>query len=291
MRIEEDIKIDFNNVLIKPKRSTLSSRRDVDLTREYKFHHSPHVYKGVPIIAANMDGVGTFTMAKALQKFSMLTAIRKHYKISDWEAAVGSGLSLSNILVCTGANAIFDPNAEDYVNAKTVLERWPDINFICVDIANGYQENFVDFVKKIRDDFPTKVIAAGNVCTPEMTEQLILSGADIVKIGIGPGCFVPGTRILTEDEGLKGIELVSEGQKVLTHKGRYRTVTNTFKFNDKKKVVKINGIEATPNHEFYVLHKKYRDIVSDDNIDEYAEWVEAKDLTKDYLLLEVNLND
>lgn len=194
MRIEEDIKIDFDNVLIKPKRSTLNSRRDVDLTREYKFPHSSYTYRGVPIIAANMDGVGTFTMAKELQKFDMLTAIRKHYRISDWERAVGSGLSLSHIMVCTGANAIFDPDADDYKTAKTVLERWPDIKFICIDVANGYQENFADFVKRVRDDFPNKIIAAGNVCTPEMAEQLILSGADISKVGVGPGA-VCTTRV------------------------------------------------------------------------------------------------
>ncbi|NJO64294.1 MAG: GMP reductase, partial [Richelia sp. RM2_1_2] len=105
-------------------------------------------------------------------------------------------LSLSHIMVCTGANAIFDPNAEDYTVAKTVLERWPDIKFICIDIANGYQENFANFVKQVRNRFPSKIIVAGNVCTPEMTEQLIISGADIVKVGIGPGSSCT-TRVKT----------------------------------------------------------------------------------------------
>lgn len=187
MRIEEDFKLDFNNVLIRPKRSTLSSRRDVILEREYVFRHSPIKYKGIPVIAANMDGVGTFSVAKILQKYNMLTAIRKHYTISDWENAVNSGLNLKNVMVCTGTNAIFDKNAEDYLKMCTILKKWPEIDFICIDVANGYQENFVDFVKRIRDENLDKIIVAGNVCTPEMTEELIICGADVAKVGIGPG--------------------------------------------------------------------------------------------------------
>jgi GMP reductase len=196
MRFEEGIKLDFSNVLIKPKRSTLSSRRDVELTRDYKFRHSPYTYSGVPVMASNMDGVGTFSMALELQKHNMLTVIRKHYKLSDWEKAVGNGLSLAHIVACTGTNAIFDQNAEDYTNLKTILKKWPDIKMVCIDVANGYQQNFVDFVKRIRDENPDKIIIAGNVCTPEMTEELIISGADIVKCGIGPGS-VCTTRIKT----------------------------------------------------------------------------------------------
>jgi GMP reductase len=187
MRIEEDTKLDFENVLIKPKRSTLTSRRDVDLSREYKFRHSSSEYKGTPVIASNMDGVGTFSVSKVLQEHDMLTAIRKHYTPDEWQNAIENGLSLSHVMVSTGTNAIFDSSAEDYQNMKTIVNRWPEIKFICIDVANGYQENFVDFVKRIRDENPEKIIVAGNVCTPEMTEELIISGADVVKVGIGPG--------------------------------------------------------------------------------------------------------
>ena len=199
MRIETEIKLDFSDVLLKPKRSTLSSRRSVNLERGFTFRHwveNPATWQGVPIMASNMDGVGTFSMAKVLQKYNMLTILKKHYTIKDWEKAIGDGLSLSHIAVSTGTNAIFDPDAEDYKTAKAVLRKWPDIKFICIDVANGYQQNFSDFVKRVKDDHPEKIVIAGNVITGEMTEQLCIAGADLVKCGIGPGS-VCTTRIMT----------------------------------------------------------------------------------------------
>mgnify|MGYP001238085835 CR=1 FL=1 len=194
--IEQDIKLNFDDVLLKPKRSTLSSRASVDLNRTITFRYSPKTFTGVPIMAANMDGVGTFSMAKVLQKYNCITVIKKHYTLDDWKEAIGNGVSLSHIAVCTGANMIHDPNAEDYDNIKKILEQWPDINYICIDVANGYQEAFSNFVARVRKEYPDKIIIAGNVITPEMTEQLIIRGADIVKCGIGPGS-VCTTRAMT----------------------------------------------------------------------------------------------
>jgi GMP reductase len=196
MRIEDEVKLDFNDVLLKPKRSTLTSRRTVNLCREFKFRHSDIKWTGVPVIASNMDGVGTFSMARALQEEKMFTVIRKHYTVKDWEEAIMAGLDLDYVAVCTGTNSIFDPDADDYKTSKEVLSRWPNIKFLCIDVANGYQQNFTDFVKRVRNDHPEKVIIAGNVITGEMTEELIINGADIVKCGIGPGS-VCTTRIKT----------------------------------------------------------------------------------------------
>jgi len=194
MRIEEDIKLDYSDVLIKPKRSTLSSRADIDLTRELTFKYSPHSFNGTPIMAANMDGVGTFSMALEMQQKKMFTTIRKHYGTHDWEGALEKGLDLNHVAISTGTNAIHNRDAKDYKTVKEAIKYFPKIKYICIDVANGYQENFVDFIKRVRDDFPHHVIMAGNVVTPEMTEQLIISGADIVKVGIGPGS-VCTTRI------------------------------------------------------------------------------------------------
>ena len=116
--IEQDIKLNFDDVLLKPKRSTLSSRASVDLNRKITFRYSPKTFTGVPIMAANMDGVGTFSMAKVLQKYNCITVIKKHYTLDEWKEAIGNGVSLSHIAVCTGANMIHDPNAEDYYNIK-----------------------------------------------------------------------------------------------------------------------------------------------------------------------------
>jgi GMP reductase len=100
------------------------------------------------------------------------------------------------VSVCTGTNVMFDPDAPDWNTMQTVLEMFPDIKMITVDVANAYHQNMVDFIKRVRDQYPDKVIVAGNVVTPEMTEELIINGADVVKVGIGPGS-VCTTRTMT----------------------------------------------------------------------------------------------
>jgi len=196
MRIKEDLKLNFDDVLMEPKRSTLSSRRDVDMTRKFKFRNSGKIMEFTPIFASNMDGVGTFSMAKVLQEHKMMTVITKSTTLDQWKDAVGSGLRLQSVSVCTGTNKIWDPEAEDYTRMKQVLDSFPDVKMITVDVANAYHQNFVDFIKMVRDEFPDKVIVAGNVVTPEMVEELIINGADMVKIGIGPGS-VCTTRTMT----------------------------------------------------------------------------------------------
>jgi len=196
MRIKEDIKLNFDDVLMEPKRSTLSSRRDVDMTRKFTFRNAGKVMNFTPIFASNMDGVGTFSMAKVLQEHKMMTVITKSTTLDQWKEAVGSGLRLQSVSVCTGTNKIWDPEAEDYARMKQVLDSFPDVKMITIDVANAYHQNFVDFIKMVRDEFPDKVIVAGNVVTPEMVEELIINGADMVKIGIGPGS-VCTTRTMT----------------------------------------------------------------------------------------------
>jgi len=175
MRIENDIKLDFDDVLIRPKRSSLISRKDVLLERNIKFPHAKIEWTGIPIIAANMDGVGTFQMAKSLSKFKMMTALHKFHKISDYKKIISD-----YSFVTVGITDSDEEKLKQIAKIKTP-------QFICIDVANGYTERFVAFVRKVRADFPSSVIMAGNVVTGEMTEELILSGADIVKVGIGPG--------------------------------------------------------------------------------------------------------
>jgi GMP reductase len=126
-------------------------------------------------------------MAKVLQDFRMMTVIRKHYTFEQWKQAVASGLRLKYVSACLGTGAIWDENTQDYQTLKQVMQSFPDIPAITIDVANAYHEQFVDFVKRIRSEYPDKVIIAGNVVSPEMTEELIINGADVVKIGIGPG--------------------------------------------------------------------------------------------------------
>ena len=196
MRIDNTPKLNFEDVLLKPKRSTLTSRKDVDMTRKFTFRNSKKVMNFTPIFASNMDGVGTFSMAKVLQEYKMMTVITKTTTPDQWKQAVGSGVRLQSVSVCTGTNKVFDDNAEDYKNMQEVLKMYPDVKMITIDVANAYHQNMVGFVEQVREEYPDKVIVAGNVVTPEMTEELIIAGADVVKIGIGPGS-VCTTRTMT----------------------------------------------------------------------------------------------
>ncbi|HIF9382913.1 TPA: GMP reductase [Photobacterium damselae] len=192
MRIEQDLKLGFKDVLFRPKRSTLKSRSQVELTREFTFKHSGRQWSGVPIIAANMDSVGSFAMAQALAKHNVMTAIHKHYTTADWQEFVeqNDASVLNNAMVSTGTSDA------DFQKTKDIMAMSDDLIFICIDIANGYSEHLVEYVQKVRAQFPNKVISAGNVVTGDMVEELILAGADIVKVGIGPGS-VCTTRVKT----------------------------------------------------------------------------------------------
>ena len=180
MRILEDIKLDFKDVLFVPKRSTLSSRREVNLHRSFKFKWSEYEYTGIPIMAANMDGVATFDMAKALQTHGLFTCLTKDFGFGDW-AKHWTDLTPDSVAVSTGTSDA------DFKRLQVIFQHVPDLQFICIDVANGYQETFADYVARVRAEFPTKTIIAGNVVTADMTQELILRGADIVKVGIGPG--------------------------------------------------------------------------------------------------------
>lgn len=188
MRIENDPKLDFRDVLIRPKRSTLSSRAHVDVTRSFRFAHTGTEWSGFPLIAANMDVVGTMPMARALLKHGAMVALHKHYSAAELIAFFKEPDS---------ANAFYSlgTTASDHEKLMAVHAQAP-ISKICLDVANGYTEKFVDTVKAIREAFPKAAIMAGNVVTGDMTEALILAGADIVKVGIGPGS-VCTTRKMT----------------------------------------------------------------------------------------------
>ena len=174
MRIIDDTKLDFDDVLISPKRSQLTSRKDADLTRKFTFKHSSDIWTGIPIVASNMDHTGTIAMCHVLMEYPMLTALCKFVESSEW------GWN-ENIMRTVGLD-----NDLDFHTPK----------WICIDIANGYTERFFSYVDKVREKHIDAIIVAGNVCTPEATEQIVLAGADIVKIGIGPGS-VCTTRKMT----------------------------------------------------------------------------------------------
>ncbi len=187
MHIESDIKLDFKDVLIRPKRSTLASRKEVELRRPFTFKWSGRSFDGVPVIAANMDGVGTLKMAKTFKEMGhgMTVALHKHYPLETLQKSFDNGSAWYSIGVTEG-----DVEKLDAFLKKGKVEK------LCIDVANGYAEAFADFVKRMRNRLPDTTIMAGNVVTGEMVEELILCGADVVKVGIGPGS-VCTTRKMT----------------------------------------------------------------------------------------------
>jgi GMP reductase len=203
MRLEEDVKLDYKDVLIRPKRSTLSSRKEVDLHRQYTFRNfeaydmedivEGYDYSGIPIMAANMDGVGTFEMADTLAKQGVFTCLVKTYSVDELVEFFDTDdyLRTNHVAMSIGINGSdWNKFADVYARADGNLK------YVCIDVANGYSNRFRDFVAEMRKTYPNIVIIAGNVVTGEMTEELILAGADIVKVGIGPGS-VCTTRIQT----------------------------------------------------------------------------------------------
>ena len=193
MRIEYELKLDFKDVLLRPKRSTLGSRANVDLVREHRFRHSPLRRPSVPVVAANMDTVGTFEMARALARHKMHCALHKHHGVEDLVAFFSPENRAHNAYAFYSLGIV----RADLDRFETVWSRTGGgIEAVCIDVANGYTEAFVDFVRRFRERYPDVMLMAGNVVTADMTEALILAGVDVVKVGIGPGS-VCTTRKMT----------------------------------------------------------------------------------------------
>jgi len=190
MRIEEDLKLDYSDVLFRPKRSTLSSRKEVSLKRTYRFKYSNTEWTGVPIMAANMDGVGELGIAEKLSALEMITCLTKQHDVKKIKQYKKIKSIYQNVALSIGIKK------DDFDRLDRILREFNFFKFICIDVANGYSEHFSKFVKSVREKYPTKTIIAGNVVTADMTQELVLSGADIVKVGIGPGS-VCTTRIQT----------------------------------------------------------------------------------------------
>ena len=190
MRIEEELKLDYSDVLFRPKRSTLKSRKDVNLLRTYRFKYSKNEWSGIPIMAANMDGVGELSVAEILNDYGMITSLTKQHDVKKIKQNKNIKKIYPNIALSVGIKK------EDFQNLDKVLKEFSFIKFICIDVANGYSEHFSKFLKSVRDKYPTKTIISGNVVTADMTQELILAGADVIKVGVGPGS-VCTTRIKT----------------------------------------------------------------------------------------------
>ena len=198
MLINDDIKLDYSDVLIRPKRSTLTSRFDEEMNKTYTFYHSKKKWTGIPIMAANMDTVGTFQMYDKLTKHNMITCIARHYNYdeSNWWKIVQIKGEVFKEIRTGGFCCVMGGISDEDIEIQSKIHKEAKCDFLGLDVANGYTISFVDAVKKTRDINPDATIIAGNVVTSDMTQELILAGADIVKVGVGPGS-VCTTRIKT----------------------------------------------------------------------------------------------
>lgn len=189
MRIDYELKLDFDDVLIRPKRSESPSRAAVVLRRDYEFLNSGQTWGGIPIIASNMDTVGTLSMARALHP-DMMTCLHKYYSEESLVDFFRSEELRQSVFFTLGIQ-------DSELEKLRAVHRQVRLKHVCIDAANGYTKYFVQWVQRVREEFPELTIMAGNVATPDMVQELLITGAaDIVKIGIGPGS-VCTTRVKT----------------------------------------------------------------------------------------------
>lgn len=251
-KIEAGEKLDFQHVLIRPKRSTINSRSCVDLEREFTFRYSKYTWKGVPVISANMDTTGTLEVYETLSKHKIVTALHKFYTLQDLlDYKETHILDPDYFMISTG---IHEHDFERLVSIFTHI----DCKWICIDVANGYMDNLTQFCRKVRNFFPDKIIVAGNVVTREVVEELILNGqVDVVKAGIGPGCFASNTRILLANGTYQNISDIEVGTMVINKNGDPVKVINKFNKGIREiREIKTNNWHdltyVTPDHKYWI---------------------------------------
>jgi GMP reductase len=220
MRISEKTYIDYNDVLIVPQRSSLDSRKNVLLSREYKIRGKLLV--GTGVIAANMNTTGSFSIARTLSTDGMYSALHKYHDQEDVIRFFSNGSTLEQNLIRDHVFYTLGTSDTEWAKLEYLTSKLPQSfmpQLICLDAANGYTKVFTDQLVLIRKYYPDSVIMAGNVVTPNMVEELIMLGADIVKIGVGSGA-VCETRIKT-GVGVPQLSAVDECAYVAHGLGAY----------------------------------------------------------------------
>lgn len=283
MQIIQQTELDFSDVLIKPRRSTICSRKDANITRTYKFKWFPKTITGTGITNANMGTIGTVKVAKAMLADGLFSCLHKHHDKEKLFGFYGGLVGSEKFYRCFLSIGLKDNGLEKLEYLK---ERIGVVPPICIDVPNGYIPQVKELVVKIRTMYPDCLLMVGNVVTGDIVEDLVLSGADIVKVGIGGGgqCMLGSTMVRTNN-GVKPIQDINEGDEVLTHTGKYQKVLTKLCYVHHREKININGIECTPEHKFLVINKSDKDIVSEENLMEYAYWVEAYSLDEEKQLL------
>lgn len=284
MQILSQTELDFSDVLIKPRRSTICSRKMADIKRDYHFKWCKLHITGTGLMNANMGTIGTFKVAKVMLDDGLFTCLHKHHNkeelVDFYKSLEFLGDSFNRCFLSIGLR---DNGLEklDYIYNKC-----GKIPPICIDVPNGYIPQVKELVMEIREKYPDCLLMVGNVVTGDIVEDLILSGADIVKVGIGSGgqCILSDNNIVTKN-GIVKIQDIEEGDEVLTHTGEYHKVLIKLCYTYHREKIDINGVGCTPEHKFLVINKTDKEKVTEDNLMDYAYWVEACKLDEETQLL------
>ena len=280
----------FNDVLIKANVSNVNSRSAVDL--KFKSYSKKEVLKDwrpIPVMSANMDTITDIEMAFELVKNNWIAVLHKYVSIPDMKILFDKvdlfnkendfKIDYRNIFISRGTTET------DKLKLKERLESEPRIKSVCIDVANGHRLDMFDYLKELKNGLcKDKILMAGNVGTEKVVKFYIEAGVDIIKAGIGPGCFTADMKVLTSN-GLKNIVEIKAGDLVLTHKNRFKKVLNTMTYEEKDSIISINGIESTLNHKYYVINKSDKDFVNESNLEKFAFWLPANQLSKENHLL------
>ena len=285
MQIINETQLDFSDVLIKPRRSSIDSRSKVDITREYKFKWCPYVIKGTGIMQANMGTIGNFEVSRKMLDNGLFACLHKHHNIDVlirfYKELIKRGDDTWRR--CLLGIGLRDNGIDKLRQINKELGIQVGIKF---DVPNGYIPQVKERVIELRNEFPEMFIMVGNVVTGDITEDLILSGADCVAIGLGNGaqCILNGTPVMTKN-GLVEIQDIKEGDEILTHTGEYHKVTTKLCYTHHKEKLNINGVDCTPEHKFLVINKTDKDKVTEDSLMKYAYWCEAYELNEETQLI------
>lgn len=269
-----DLKFDLDDIVIVPsEESDIPSRSCCNATSDFNGK-----YNMLPLMASPMDTVVSSDNYRWFIINGIIPCLPRGTELSTIDKSLRKHLYFQSFGLCDIETQLHSDDVD-----KDHFYRFPNV---LIDTANGNMSKLIPLIKEIKEKFPDIVLMVGNVANPETFANLGLAGADYVRCSIGTGCFLPEQSVKTQD-GNKNIEEVNISDQVITHTGEYKKIINKFEYDSNGEIFEINDIKCTEYHEFYVVEKKYEDIITDENISEYSKWISAKDLDKNnYFLIQ-----